>query len=569
MMRIKNLSLAVGIVLLFLLFGIFNLQIICCRRLKDMSKKNCVRIISQEGARGKIFDSGGNMIAGSYLAYDLAIMPQDKKQTERALSAVSDITGIGLVGLRAVFKRNYTASFMPVTVVKNIDFKKALIFGEMKAEYNNIIIQPRPVRYYPFGKSGAHIIGYLGEIDRWRLSKLGDYGYNIKDIVGFGGIEEKYDYYLRPDDGALSIEVNHRGRFARLLGFKPPGDGKDIRLTLDIRMQRIAEEALSGVKGSVIIMDPYTGEVMAMASFPDFSPSDFSGSFGFSAPALAESALLNRAISGVYPPASVFKLVPAAAGLETGKINLTASYFCAGSIRIGNREYGCWSEHKEENLKNAIAHSCDIYFYRTGIALGPQAIYDYALKFGFSKPTSVDLPYEASGFVPNPLWKRTQRMQNWFDGDTANFVIGQGDLLVTPIQIARFMAAFANKGMLVRPYLVKAIDNKDMSAAQRKYTVVPIKRNILDCLRNDLRAVVALPDGTADMLSDLPVTVAGKTGTAQVGNNSTHGWFAGFFPFDKPKFVICVFIENRGSGQSAAGLTKTIIERMIGEKLIR
>lgn len=566
-MRAKAVNLIVIVIFLLLSFGIFNLQVINREKFTELSDKNCIRLIPQEGARGKILDRKGELVVGSKLTYDLMILPQDKIQTENTLKKISELMVMDYKVLKNIFKKNYTAPFIPVVVLSNIDTRKAIMLGELKADYNNIVIQPKPVRYYPYGKLASHTLGYLNEIDNWRLMKLQDYGYKVKDIVGYGGIEEKFDYYLRQTEGALSVEVDHRSRFIRVLGFKSSQDGQDIQLSMDINIQKIAEASLSGINGSVIIMDPYSGEIIAMASSPDFSPCAFTEGLAFSIGQWKDSALLNRSISGIYPAASVFKLVSACAGLELGKINSSTSYFCQGSMDIGNRSFKCWSTHKEENLANAIAHSCDVYFYRLGLMLGPQIIHDYALKFGLSKLTGIDLPYEAIGVIPDPLWKRIHNFQSWYDGDTANMVIGQGYVLVTPIQIACFMAIFANGGMLVRPYIVQSVGGEDILKYQRSFSKVAIKQSVINQVRQDLRGVVFDPDGTANALSSLPVTVAGKTGTAEFSRGLTHGWFAGFFPYKNPKFVICVFIENNGSGHMAVMLAKRVIEEMVKESL--
>ncbi len=567
-MRVGIVHLSVAAIFLFIAAGVFNLQIVQAKKFRDLSDNNCIRLLPQAGSRGRIFDRQGNLIVGNQLSYDAMILPQDRPQIDKTLSAISLALGVDFASLKDRFRKGYVASFVPVTLEKNINFKKAVALGELKSDYANIIIQPRPVRYYPYGNLACHVIGYLNEIDHWRLTKLEDYGYKTKDIVGFGGVEEKYDYYLRQEDGAQSIQVDHRGRFICTLGFRPPVDGKDIRLTLDIRLQRIAEEALGERKGSIIMMDPDTGEILVMASHPAFEPALFINKPAQALSGLSESALVNRAISSAYPPASVFKLVLASAALETGKINLSTSFFCSGSMRIGNREYKCWDVHHAEDLRAAIAHSCDIFFYRTALLLGPQVLHDYAVKFYLSKPTGFDLPYEASGFVPDPLWKKIARFQKWFDGDTANFAIGQGDLLVTPLQMARMVAVFANGGNLVTPYIVKNIAGKDLSGYAEGHLKIAVKKNIINYVRQDLRGVVSEPTGTANVLAGLPVSVAGKTGTAEAGNNKTHGWFVGFFPFNSPKFVICVFLENNGSGHAAATAARQVIEGMIKENLI-
>lgn len=565
-MRIKIISLAIISIFLFIALGIFNLQIIQGTKFKKLSDSNCIRLLPQAGARGRILDRNKELIAGNYLSYDVMLLPQETGRADKALAAISGILRVGLEDLKKRFKENYVSPFIPVMLVKNIGLKKAVSLGELKSDYNNIIIQPHPLRFYPYGRLACHVIGYLNEIDHWRLTKLKNYGYKTKDIVGFGGIEEKYDYYLRQEDGALSIQVDHRGKFVRVLGFRPPGDGKDIQLTLDIGLQKIAEDALANKRGSVILMEPSSGEIIAMASSPDFDPSVFIDKPNFPMNNLAHSALINRAISGAYPAASVFKLVVASAALETRKINQSSTYFCSGAMRIGNRQFNCWDKHGKQNLADALAYSCDVFFYNTGILLGPQLLHDYALKFGLSRPTAIDLPYEAGGFVPDALWKKLYRLQKWFDGDTANFSIGQGDLLVTPIQLTRLMGVFANKGMLATPYIVKGIDTKDISGQRKRRVAIAIKKSVINLIRQELRGVVSRPSGTANVLSALPVSVAGKTGTAQASRGRTHGWFVGFFPFDKPKFVICVFLENNGSGHMACVLAKQIIKAIISNQ---
>ena len=278
-----------------------------------------------------------------------------------------------------------------------------------------------------------------------------------------------------------------------------------------------------------------------------------------------DAPLINRSISGTFPPASVFKVIPAVAGLETKKISLSKTFVCTGSTLIGRRQFNCWSKHGEENLIQAIAHSCDVFFYKTGLLLGPLVIHDYALKFGLSKPTSFELPYEAGGLIPSPLWKKVNRFQKWYEGDTANLVIGQGDCLVTPLQMARMMAVFANKGYLVTPCIVKAIDGKDVSVYQKKSSHLGLKDSTIENIRLGLKEVVSLATGTGNVLSGLPVSVAGKTGTAQAPPGLSHAWFVGFFPFENPKYVICVFLERAGPGYVSSVLAKEIIEAMINE----
>ncbi len=441
--------------------------------------------------------------------------------------------------------------------------EKAIVLEEKKLDLDGVIVQSNALRFYPYGGLACHVIGYLSEIDRWRLTKLADYGYKTKDIVGMGGIEEKYDYYLRQEDGGLSVEVDHQGRFSRVLGFRPAQNGKDIQLTLDLRLQKIAEVSMEGKIGSVVMMNPQTGEVLALASFPNFDLSWFitKGSqplnYLFTDPA---APFLNRAISGQYPAASVFKPVVAAAGLETEKINLSTVFNCPGSLQIGRRQFKCWGTHSQQDILQAIAHSCDVFFYKVGLALGAQVLHDYALRFGLAHSTGIELPYEESGCIPNPLWKKIYKFQKWYDGDTANFSIGQGEVLVTPLQMARMMAVFANRGKLVTPYLVKTIDGEDFSVSHSKVIPLHIKEGVIDIVNKGLRMVVSDDKGTANILNSIGLNVAGKTGTAQNSRGLSHGWFAGFAPYENPKYVICVFIEHGEHGTAAAAVAKKIFE---------
>jgi len=554
----------------FLSLGLINLEVIQAKFYKGLSNKNCIRLLPQSGARGKILDRDGNVLADSKLSYDVMILPQELNQPDKVLMDISGILGVNPKDLRDAFKRDAVLPSLPITIAKNIDIKKAIALEEVKTDIPGIIIQPKPVRHYPYGRLASHVIGYVSEIDRWRLTKLEDYGYKTKDIVGFGGVEERYDYYLRQEEGGMSVEIDHRGRFVRLLGFKSPHNGRDLQLTLNLKIQKIVDDRLTGRKGCVIIMDPYTGEIIAMASSPNFNPSVFVDKSISSISSLfnnPDAPLINRAISAGYPAGSVFKVIVATAGLETGKLNLSTTFLCQGSIFIGQQEFACWKTHGQQNLIEAITHSCNVFFYRSGLLVGPQIIHDYAIKFGLSRPASLELPYEASGFVPSPLWRKINKFKNWFDGDTANLSIGQGDVLVTPLQLTRMMAVFANKGYLVSPYIVKAIDGRD-SDYERKAVYLSLKPNTIEYIRQGLRDVVLNPAGTGNVLSDAGVSVAGKTGTAQVPHGQSHAWFVGFFPFKNPKFVICVFLEHSGPGYVSCVLAKQIIETLVSEGLI-
>ncbi len=558
----------------FLLFaviftGLFFLQVIKGGSYRLLSEKNCVRLMPQEGTRGKILDLNGKVIVDNNLSYEVTLLPQKNEKVDSTLEMLAKALGRNPAVLKKSFRQNLVSSYLPVTVASNIGTHSAIILEELKADYPEISVATRPLRHYSYGKLASHLIGYLGEIDRWRLTRMADYGYNTKDIVGFTGVEERYDYYLRQEEGGTSIEVDHRGRFVRILGYKPPQNGKDIILTIDLEIQKIAENCIGDKKGSVIIMDPFSGAIRAMVSRPGFQAQSFVQKDQAAIKDLfsdESSPLLNRAISTRYPPGSVFKMVVAAAALETAKINPSTTHVCEGYYQVGKQKFNCWSSHGIQDLMDAIANSCNNYFYQTGLSLGGQAIHDYAVKFGFGKPTNIDIFNETQGIVPSPFWKKFTRLQGWYNGDTANFSIGQGYLLVTPLQVVRMIAVFANNGFLVTPHVVAKIGGQDTLIWRKKPSTVGLKQSTLEAINAGMRKTIT--SGTGAVMAQLPVEVAGKTGTAQVFGSRTHGWFTGFFPYKKPRFVICVFLENGGPGANASMMAKDIIDQMCREGLV-
>ncbi|MBU0710289.1 MAG: penicillin-binding protein 2 [Candidatus Omnitrophica bacterium] len=565
----KFFQLIISLMFLLLLLGLFKLQIIQGAKYRVLSDRNTIRLLPRAGARGKILDCNGEVIVDNRLFYDLVILPRQLKEPEKMLGEIARILGIETKVLISLFNKHRFSTF-PLTFAENISIKEAIALEELKNSIPAIIIQPCPKRDYPYGNLACHLLGYIGEIDRWRLTKLAEYGYMTKDLVGFGGVEEKYDYYLRQEEGGSSVVVDNVGRYVRLLGFRPPKNGKDLRLTIDLRIQKIVEQFLETHKGSVIIMDPHSGAIKAMASSPGFNAEVFTNRQQLLIRELfndQQAPLLNRAISAAYPAGSLFKLIVATAALETGKINLNTSYNCQGSIYIGRQKFGCWDTHHEENLLDAIAHSCNVFFYRVGILTQPQTIHDYALKFGLAKVTGIDLPYEISGFIPSPIWKKIYKFKKWYDGDTANLSIGQAEVMVTPLQMASLLAVFANGGYLVSPYITESVDGKDIASYRRKRIKTGINTDSLELINRGMRRAISDPQGTGFVLSDSGVEIAGKTGTAQAPPGEAHGWFFGFFPYKKPSYVICVFLERSGAGYYSSLLARSIIVEMIKESI--
>ncbi len=571
MSRLRLVNFIAAGLFLVLAWGLFNLAVLKGAKNRYLSDKNSIRLIPQVGARGKILDRNKEVIVSSRLVYDVMVMPQSGSLLAQVFESAAKYLDTGAKDLEKAYRKNFFSASLPVPIAKNVTIKQAIAIEELKLDVPSVSVVARPERFYPHGDLGCHYLGYLSEINRSRLTKLKDYGYKTKDIVGFSGVEEKYDYYLRQEEGGLSVQVDHRGRFVKVLGFRPPHNGIDIQLTIDLKIQKIAEEAFGQRRGALVIMDPFSGEIIAMISSPRFDPAAFvlrdnqeiTGYFRN-----PHAPLLNRCISSSYPPGSVFKLIVAAGALEQKKVDLNTTFVCPGYLMVGRRRFGCWDTHGAQSLIPGIAHSCDVFFYKTGLLLGPQLIHDYAVKFGFSRPTGFELGPETSGFIPSPLWRRINKFRPWGDGDTANFAIGQGDVLTSPLQIACMVSVFANKGYLVRPYIVKAVGGKDISDSQRKYSNVGIKEAAMEPVRKGMREVIAGVRGTAGLLAQSPGEIAGKTGTAQCPPKPSHGWFAGYFPYNKPKYAFCIFVENGGHGYLAAVIFKKIVEAMRAEKLI-
>lgn len=558
---------------LFIGLALFYHQVIRFSEYQRLSQANRIRILPQTASRGRILDRNGNILAGSALSYNLLIMPQGRNYPVEKLSRLSSILSVSEEQLKSRYKNGYTAPFIPILLCKDISRSSAIAVGQLKYDLPEVIIQANPKRIYPGGEVGSHALGYLSQIDAWRLQRLKEHGYKMQDLIGYTGIEEVYDYALRPLDGGMQVEVDNKGRLSRVLGLKASQRGKDIKLTIDLRLQQIIHNNLKGHTGCVVVLSPVDGEIFAMASFPDFNPQIFQDGSPFLINSLLndlDAPLLNRAINGLYPPGSVFKIVVAAAGLEEEKINSKSKFFCPGNMQIGNRQFSCWKSHAEEDIVSAIAHSCNVFFYNLGLRIGPQLINEYALRFGLNQPTGIDLNGESKGYIPYSLWERIKKTRRWFAGDTANLAIGQGEILVTPLQIARMMAALANGGKLISPRLFKSIeDGSEVVDLPTGHVVnLPISKETLQIIREGLIGAVNEPGGTAGILGQLQISIAGKTGSAQVASGEAHGWFAGYFPVDNPKFVICVFLEHVGSGYYSCQITKNIIEQMLAEGLL-
>ncbi len=548
--------------LLFL--GLVYLQVIKHDYFLRLSRRNFIRVVSLPAPRGDILDRKLRPLATSRLAFDVVINPRSPHR-EVAFELLSKLFSVKKKELERRYRLNYVGPYVPVVVIEDVPKKLAFEVEELKLIYPQVGIQVRPKRIYSYGPMLSHVIGYVRQMSRKQFSRLRRYGYNIRDRIGVSGVEREYEAYLRGKNGWIELAVDKLGRPVEVVKRVEPKKGTSIVLTIDRDLQEIVYSHLKGKVGAVVMMDPHSGEVLAMASWPSYDDNVFiSGTSReiseiFSNPL---SPLLNRAIGGTYPPGSTFKVVVATAGLDTGVITPRTVFDCPGYLEIGGARFGCAHVHGRENVVEALGHSCNVFFYRTGLLLGADRIYLYGSRFGFGEKTGIDLPGEKRGLLPSKGWKRKRFRQPWFDGDTLNFSIGQGFLLATPVQVLRMISAVVGSGKLVSPFVGMYAGRVRLNAVSERNLM--IDERIFSVVRRGLEMAVEMRDGTARALYLPHITsVAGKTGTAQSQRGKPpHAWFVGYFPKEDPKYAVVVFLEYGKSSYYATVLLRGIIEEM-------
>jgi penicillin-binding protein 2 len=553
MMREKSLAIPMRLLFIMLAFGLVYTQVIRHSYYSKLSRDNAIRIIPIEGPRGAIFDRNGAVLVSDRISFSAAIVYQELKNRDRLIRLLVNTLGIERKNIEDAIEKAAGKPYAPVTIADDIDRDKAFILEEESFNVRGLVIQTRSMRNYPHEKVGAHLLGYLSEISESELERMKEYGYRAKDLVGRDGIEKYYDSYLAGADGGIQMQVDSRGRHVRTLGLKEAINGKDLHLTIDIELQSACDKALEGKRGAIAVMDPNNGEVLALSSSPGFDPNIFVRPEGsVERVKLVRDKkmypLMNRVISGTYPPGSIFKMVVAMAALNTGRVNRLTSFNCSGSFTLGTGRFACWKDdgHNSQNVVDALMNSCNVFFYNIGRALGIDNIESAAKAFGYGRATGIDLPGEAKGIVPGRSWKRSVKKEMWYEGDTVNLAIGQGYILVTPIQALDMISIVANDGKAVRPHIVKRIDASDISAAAPHD--LNFSKSALRAVRSGLFKVVNDQNGTGKRARVEGIAVCGKTGTAQNPGGVTHAWFTGFAPFDNAKISLVVFLEHGGKG---------------------
>lgn len=546
---------------LILVASLFYYQILNGQYYVKRAEHNFLRAIPQRSLRGSILDRNGELLAFDRASFNIAVIPyQIRKKKESLFSAVARVLKCSESQIERNYKRGLENYFSPVNIVFDVD--KATALRAFENFPDDVIINPQPQRFYPYGYECAHLLGYVKDAAAF-YANLKQYGYAPSERVGFSGIEQYYDSYLRGEDGGDLIEVNARGSVVGFLGESRAQKGNDITLTIDARIQKCAYEALKSFKGALILMDSENGEVLALVSTPSYDINSFItgkdvGRF------LLDKAnpMQNRAVQSRFPLGSTFKPIVAAAALEEKKINPATTFLCKGSLRVGNKDFRCENVHGNENLYDGMAHSCNVYFYNVGLALGKDLLWSWARKYGLSAPTLIDLPHEKRGFSPTIDRDLAGR---WFVGDTVNLSIGQGYMQATPLEIVVALTSFGNGGYLVKPHILKKIGAVESGVMSK--TPVELSQKNREIVARAMRGVVQRSDGTSHILNDLNLKIAGKTGTAQ-NPGRPHGWFTGYFPAEKPRYSICVLLENAGSSYEALKVTHEFLAALKAQKIL-
>lgn len=590
--RAKFITSLVAIAFVVLWGRLFFLQVLQGERFAYLAEKNRIRVSKIPGPRGMVFDRKGQLLADSRPSFELFFVPEDSGDPEATLRNLARFLGRKEDEfLRRLGENGARPPFEEIVLGKDLDWRSVVAVEARQLDLPGVTLRIRPRRSYEGNSIAAHLLGYVGEINRNQLKVLRAKQYGIGDEIGQFGLEKSWEEFLRGLSGGQQVEVDALGRRIRVLNEVEVVPGQTVSLTIDRDLQETAHEALRGKEGAIVVLDVHSGAVLAMASAPAFDPNMFAR--GVSAAewqALLQDPLRplqNRAIQGQYPPGSTFKIVLVIAALEEGLVDPQARIFDPGYFYVGSRRFRDWKPegHGFVDLHRAIVESCDIYFYQLGMRLGVDRIAKYARALGLGEKTGILLDDEKPGLVPDTEWKWKRFGQKWFPGETPSLSIGQGYVTATPLQMANLMAAVANGGTLYRPYFVAKVESLDGKVIQeygpKKLSSLALKETTLRYLREALRDVVETSSGTGARAKSAVVEIAGKTGTAQVAEMRgahvksamlpyrlrDHAWFLAYAPAGKPEIAVAVLIEHGGGGGAeAAPIAKKVIEKYFSLK---
>jgi len=558
-----------------LLFGrLYQLQLLYNVELGKKSTENTLRAIARDPIRGYIFDRRGALVVDVGPSYSVTVTPEEFN--EHSLPLLSSLLALDDQVIRERIEKGRVYSrFSPTRIKRDINFTALSALEEHLYLLPGVGYQIDSKRYYPTGASATHLLGYCKEISDAQLTKLGDY-YKLGDLIGSSGLEASYETMLRGQKGFEFLAVNARGKvigpFEDGRNDISPKEGFDLILSLDAGLQAFAESLMTDYRGAIVAVDPSNGGVLALVSKPDFDPAVFSGVTPLDEWVRLNTdttkPLFNRASMTRYPPGSTYKMVLAAAALEEGAIDEQYRITCYGSYRFGNRTFKDLGVHGSTNVVEAIQRSCNVFFYQLIHKIGLEQWAEYGKRFGFGQPTGVDIGEETVGLVPNgDYYDRVYGKGRWTQGYLVSLAVGQGELGVSPLQMAVYTAALANGGTLHQPHAVEFIHNKltnRIDQIQQRTRQVGLSAKTVALVREGMRRVVSEPRGTGSAARIPNVIVSGKTGTAENPHGDDHAWFVGFAPFDSPTIAVAVMLENAGSGGSrAAPLAGLVMEKYI------
>jgi penicillin-binding protein 2 len=567
-----------------LLVIFWHLQVVQGRKYREQAENNRRRNVPIAAPRGVLLDRNDKILVENRPSFNVMLRPEHSENLDATVAQLSRLLRVGESPIRERLPRRGTSA-RDIVVKADASIEDVASIEARRLELPETTIQVVPIRSYPLGPAAAHVLGSVGEITEQQLRSASYEGLSAGDLVGRDGVEAQYNRSIMGQDGMREIIVNSRGIEVAREDTKPPIVGPSLTLSLDAGLQATMEQAFAGRPGSGVALDPRTGEILAMTSIPAFDPNRFTTGIDRALWTQLntdpDKPLLNRVIQGKYAPGSVFKIVTTIAALEEGLITPSTTFHCNGIFRYGNKEFNChkgFPPHGTVSLIQAVAQSCNVYFYNVGVMLGIDRIAKYAKRMGLGAPTGVDLPGEIAGTVPSPEWKLKETKQPWYPGETVSVAIGQGDVGTTPIQLAR-LAAIAATGKLVTPHLVRRVGEKPWDGPQP--VDLGFRPETLATLRTGMCAVVS--EGTARRVALPGVTVCGKTGTAQVvgharlskehekdEENLPHGWFVAFAPKDDPQIAIAVMVEHGASGAGSAGpIAHDVLAHFFGLNLPR
>jgi penicillin-binding protein 2 len=539
-----------------------QLQLVEGSRNRERADTNRIRLVPKRPARGAILDRNGKILAGSRLSHAISIWPIALPRSEwpTVINHLAEILNVKPESIQQRLEQAGYDSIESITVARGISPAQATAIAEFSDELPGVRLDAEAVRNYPNGDLAAHVLGYTGEITQEELEAPEYEAYRMGDIIGQMGAEAAFESQLKGTWGGQQVEVDSSGRVISVLGDKPAVSGNDVQLTIDLELQKLAEQALGGTKGAIVAIDPRSGEVLAMVSRPTFDPNIFTTNITdaqWQQLQGADHPFVNRALQA-FPPASTFKIVTTAAGIESGAFAPEIILPTYGVMNIGGVLFHDWNNvgFGPLGFRGAMAMSSDTFFYQVGRRIGGETLMDWTRRFGFGQKTGIELGAEESpGLVPDDAWKREYIGYQWFVGDTINMSIGQGFLQTTPLQVAGMFAVPANGGYLVTPHLLKDGRPEDWRES------VNLQPATIDILQDGLRQVIS--DGTAQTLN-LPNTplIAGKTGTAEAPPFENHAWFGAYAPADDPEVLIVAFAEHSGGGGGsiAAPMVKQMFE---------